>query len=250
MSQKSICSPRKTWLRRDFGPLLFIETLFVLGCCMAAQSFCFLYRISVGLRFGDSTNIIRVMVEGRTFLSKILWYTAIGWPFNVLKLSSTLSRTRAPEHNASTSMFDCGDDVLSFILSSSSSRYSWCQKKSLTVVSSDHSAVSHAFFASFRRSQACACVFLSRGTLQTLQDFSPLWRSVLLIVFFWWLWSNHLHTINKLLLCSFTSWDKILHGASDWGWLMMFLYFFQQLPPSHQASWWWSCSPFHPRVPV
>ncbi len=35
--------------------------------------------------------------------------------------------------------------------------------------------------ANFRR--ACTCVFLSRGTLRALQDFSPSWRSVLPIVF-------------------------------------------------------------------
>ncbi len=56
--------------------------------------------------------------------------------------------------------------------------------KSWILVSSDHNTFtqfSSESLADFRR--ACTCAFLSRGTLWTLQDFSPSRRSVLPIVF-------------------------------------------------------------------
>ncbi len=60
----------------------------------------------------------------------------------------------------------------------------WFMPKSWILVSSDHNTFtqfSYESLANFRR--ACTCVFLSRGTLRALQDFSPSWRSVLPIVF-------------------------------------------------------------------
>ncbi len=106
-------------------------------------------------------------------------------PFDAVQLSCPLSRKTPPKHNVSTSMFD-GDGVLGVIAAFLflQTRRVELMPKSLILVSSDHNTFtqfSSESLANFRR--ACTCAFLSRGTLQALQDFSPPRRSVLPIVF-------------------------------------------------------------------
>ncbi len=51
-------------------------------------------------------------------------------------------------------------------------------------------------------SKTFICLFLSRGTLRVLQDFSPSWRNVCYQLFSWWLCPSCLEIIDKILLCS------------------------------------------------
>ncbi len=128
------------------------------------------------------------------------------------------------------------------------------------LVSSDHNTFtqfsSESFrcpLANFRR--ACTWIFLSRGALQVLQDFSPSRHSVLPIVF--------LVTMIPAALRSLRSSRVVLDwflSPEDLAWshrpreIDSYLFFFhlriiaQLLWPSYQAAWRWSCSPFQPCV--
>ncbi len=79
--------------------------------------------------------------------------------------------------------------------------------------------------------------FLRRGTLQVLQDFSPSRRSVLPIVFLVTMVPTALRSLTSsfrvvlvwflpFLMTIITPWGEIMHGASDWGRLMVIVYFF------------------------
>ncbi len=88
-------------------------------------------------------------------------------------------------------------------------------QKSSIIVSSDHSTFSQAFSESFRCSlaifrRACTCDFLSRGTMRALQDFNPLWRSVLPMFC--------LVTVIPNALRSLTSYSHVVRG-----WFLTFL---------------------------
>ena len=102
---------------------------------------------------------------------------------------------------------------------------------SSTLVSSDHSTFSQAFYESFRGSlanlrRACTCAFLSKGTSQTLQDFSPITvHSVTNCILGDWG-----PRCRVVLTCSLPSliiiiapWGEILHGAPHRGHLMVIL---------------------------
>ncbi len=124
---------------------------------------------------------------------------------------------------------------------SSSSKHgelSWVDAKELNLVSSDHNTFtqfSSESLANFR--WACTCAFLSRGTLQALQDFSPSWRSVLPIVFLVTMVPAALRSLTRsslvvlgwflpVLMIIETLRGEILHGAPVWGWLTVILCFF------------------------
>ncbi len=89
--------------------------------------------------------------------------------------------------------------------------------------------------ANFRR--ACACAFLSRGTLQVLQNFSPSRRSVLPIVFLVTMVPDALRSLTRsscvvlgwfltVLMIIETPRGEILHGAPVRGRLTVILCFF------------------------
>ncbi len=96
-------------------------------------------------------------------------------PFDVVQLSCPFSRKAPPKQNVSTSMFNGGDGDLGVIdsIPPPPNTASWVDAKELNFWSQ--------LLANFRR--ACTCVFLSRGTLRELQDFSLSRHSVLPIVF-------------------------------------------------------------------
>src|SRR4029434_7061299 len=103
--------------------------------------------------------------------------------------------------------------------------------KSSILVSSDHITFSQSSLESFKCSLAnfrrpCTCASLSRGTLRALQDFKPLWRSVLPMVFLVTGVPAALRSFTSSprlvlgLFCTFrmitdTARGDILHGAPD-----------------------------------
>src|SRR4029434_10681082 len=99
--------------------------------------------------------------------------------------------------------------------------------KSSILVSSDHKTFSKSFLESFKCSLAnFRCASLSRGTLRVLQDFKPLRRSVLPIVFLVTVVPAALRSFTSSpcvvlgLFCPFrmitdTARGDILHGAPD-----------------------------------
>ncbi len=130
--------------------------------------------------------------------------------------------------------------------------------KSSILVSSDHltfsqssSGSSKCSLANFRR--AWTCTGLSRGTRLALQDLSPWWRSVLLMVAFVTLVPALCRSFTRsprvvlgflltVLVIILTPRGEILRGAPDRGRLSVVLYVFHflimaQLISSHQAAY-------------
>lgn len=58
----------------------------------------------------EDKPLFSVLAEARKFLSKILWYAAPSF------CPSMRGSLLYPKHNASTTVFDCGDGVLRVIL--------------------------------------------------------------------------------------------------------------------------------------
>ena len=128
------------------------------------------------------------------------------------------------------------------------------------LVSSDHitfsqasSGSSRCSLANFRR--ACTCVFFSRGTLRTQQDFNLSWCSVLLMVLFVTVVATAFRSLASSS-CVVLGWalvidiprGEILRGAPDGGRLVVTLCFFHFLiiaptVTSHQVACLFSCSP-------
>src|SRR4029434_26891 len=107
----------------------------------------------------------------------------------------------APKHNVSTSMLDVGMVSYSAFIPLQTRQVELMPKSSI-LVSSDHITFSQSSLESLKCSLAnfrrlCTCASLSRGTLQVLQYFKPLRRSVLPMVF--------LVTVVPAALRSFTS---------------------------------------------
>src|SRR4029434_2067466 len=105
------------------------------------------------------------------------------------------------------------------------------EKKSSTLVSSDHRTFFQSSLESFKYSLAnfrrpCTCASLSKGTLRVLQYFKPLRRSVLPMVFLVTVVPAALRSFTSSpcvvlgLFCTFrmitdTARGDILHGAPD-----------------------------------
>ncbi len=110
------------------------------------------------------------------------------------------------------------------------------------LISSDHNIFTQFSSESFRCSLAnfrwaCACVFLRRGTLRALQDFSPSRCSVLPIVFLVTMVPAALRSLSRsyrvvlgwfftVLMIIENPRGEILHGAQDWGRLTVILCLF------------------------
>ncbi len=133
--------------------------------------------------------------------------------------------------------------------------------KSSILVSSDHNTFtqfSSESLENFRR--ACTRAFLSRGTLQAQQDFSPSRHSVLPIVFLVTIFPAALRSLTRssrvvlgwsltILMIIETPRGEILHGAPVWGRLTVIYFFFHlRIIAPIVAAWRWSCSPFQPCV--
>ncbi len=243
---------------RDFVPLLFADPLQVIKVSRLTfgnSTFSSLHRFSMGLRSGDwlahsrtimcfflshsfvalavcfgslscwNTHprpIFNALAEGRRFSSNIIC-TSIG-PSMQWSRPVPLAEKQPQSMMFPRPCLTVGNES------------SWCQRaKFWSHLTTTLSQFSSESLANFR--QACTCAFLSRGTLRVLQDFSPLWRSVLPIVFLLTVVPTALRSLTSsfrvvlgwsltFLMIILTPWGKILHGAPDRGQLMVVLYFF------------------------
>ncbi len=146
-----------------------------------------------------------------------------------------LAEKTPPKHNVSTSMFDGGDGVLGVIgsIPPPPNTPSWVDAKEL-----DFCLICFIWPQHFHPvllwiidtlQTGCSCAFLSRGILLTLQDFSPSWRSVLLIVFLVIMVSAALRSLTRssrvvpppphcisiyiyiyIYICMYTQWRKTI----------------------------------------
>src|SRR4029434_9959236 len=136
----------------------------------------------------------------------------------------------APKHNVSTSMLDGGDGVIFSILPPLNAA-SRVDAEELDFGLIGPHSVSQSSLESFKCSltnfrQPCTCASLSRGTLRALQDFKPLRRSVLPMVFLVTVVPAALRSFKSSpcvvlrLFCTFRmitapARGDILHGAPD-----------------------------------
>ncbi len=126
-------------------------------------------------------------------------------PFDAVQLSCPLSRKTPPKHNVSTSMFDGGDGVLGVIgsipPSSKQGELSWCQRAGFGLIWPQYfhpvSPLNHC-----QTSDGPVHVISWAG--------GPCWRCRISVLhgvvcyqlFSWWLWSQLLEIIDKILPCS------------------------------------------------
>ncbi len=247
-----------THLRRDFVPLLFadpLQVIKVLGLMFGNSNLQLPPLIFYGIkvwRLAKPLQDLMCFFLSHSFVALAVCFGSLSYlnthprpifnalaltvhglvhrPFDAVKLSCPLSRKTPPKHNVSTSMFDSGDDVLGVIgsIPPPPNTASWVDAKKLDfglilrpcLVS--FTQFSSESLANFRR--ACTCAFLSRGTLRVRQDFSPLRRGVLPIVFLVTMVPAALRSLTRsshvvlgwfltVLMNSVTPRGEILHGA-------------------------------------
>ncbi len=222
----------KVW--RLARPLQDLNVLLLepLLCCLGR-----VFWVIVMLEYPSTTHF---QCPGRLQCLALTIHCPIHRPFDAVQLSCPLSRKTPPKHNVSTSMFDGGDGVLGVIgsIPPPPNTVSWVDAKELDfgLFWPQHfHPVLLWIIANFRR--ACTCAFLSRGTLQALQDFSPSRRSVLPIVFLVTMVPAALRSLTRssrvvlgwfltVLVIIETPRGEILHGAPDRGRLTVILCFF------------------------
>ncbi len=202
-------------LRRDFVPLflqILAKSLRFWGWRLATQTFSSLHRFSVGLRSGDWLGHSRTLMyflsdsfvvlalcfgslsrwntHPRPIFNTLVGFNALALtvhrPFDAVQLSCPFSRKTPQKHNVYISMFDGGGGVLRVIgsIPPPPNTVSWVDAKELEfgLIWPQHFHPVLLWIIG-KLQTGCTCAFLSRGTLRALQDFSPSWRSVLLIVF-------------------------------------------------------------------